>query len=62
MCNNVHCQHYANRFVLILTCMDVSPLQITNCDLGLINDGRLADCFPCLKIREIRFVLVSKAA
>lgn len=44
------------------TWIDVSPLQITNCDLGLINDGRLADCFPCLKIREIRFVLVSKAA
>lgn len=26
-----------------------------------MNDGRFADCFPCLKIRAMRFVFVSKA-
>lgn len=34
---------------------------MTSCERGLMNDGRLADCFPCLKIRAIRFVFVSKA-
>lgn len=42
--------------------MDVKPLHITNWDRGLINDGRLADCLPCLKILEILLVFVSKAA
>lgn len=35
---------------------------MTSCDRGLINDGRLADCLPCLKIRDIRLVFVSSAA
>lgn len=34
---------------------------MTNWERGLINDGRLADCFPCRKIRDMRFVLVSNA-
>lgn len=37
-------------------------MQTTNCERGLIHDGRFADCLPCLNILEMRFVLVSRAA
>ena len=46
----------------ILTCTNMKNEQMTNCDLGLINDGLLADCFPALNMRAMRFVLVSRAA
>lgn len=44
-----------------LTWTEVSEAQMTSCDRGLMKDGRLADCFPCLNIRDMRFVLVSSA-
>lgn len=47
---------------ILITWTDVNPAQMTNCDRGLMNDGRFADCFPCLNIRDIRFVLVKSAA
>jgi hypothetical protein len=40
----------------------MSPEQMMSCDLGEIKLGLLAVCLPALKIREIRFVLVSSAA
>lgn len=43
------------------TWIEDSAAQMTSCDRGLMNDGRFADCFPCLKIRAMRFVFVSKA-
>lgn len=45
----------------ILTWTDDSAAQITSCERGLMNDGLLADCFPCLNIRDMRFVLVRSA-
>lgn len=44
-----------------LTWIDVKAAQITSCDRGLMKDGLLADCFPCLNIRAMRLVLVSNA-
>ena len=44
------------------TWMERSMAQITSCDLGEINDGLRADCFPALKILAIRLVFVSRAA
>lgn len=44
-----------------LTWTEVNAAHITSCDRGLMNDGRLADCFPCLNIRAMRLVFVSKA-
>ncbi|OTF70602.1 hypothetical protein BLA29_006570 [Euroglyphus maynei] len=37
------------------------PPQINNCDFGLMNEGRRAERFPALKMREIRFVLINMA-
>jgi hypothetical protein len=45
-----------------LTCIDIRKLQMMSCDLGEMNDGRLAVCLPALKILAIRFVFVSRAA
>lgn len=47
---------------IVLTCMKIRNEQITNCDLGLMKEGRFADCLPALKIRAMRLVLVSRAA
>lgn len=40
----------------------MKPLQMMSCDRGLIKLGRFAECFPALKIREMRLVFVSNAA
>lgn len=48
--------------IVLHTWTDVKPRQMTICERGLMNDGRLADCLPCLKIRDIRFVFVRRAA
>lgn len=47
---------------MVLTCIKIRNEQITNCDLGLMKEGRFADCLPALNIRAMRLVLVSRAA
>lgn len=45
-----------------LTCIDMSPVQMTNCDLGDMKLGRLTVRRPALNMRDMRFVFVNSAA
>lgn len=45
-----------------LTCTVTRKKQMSSCDLGLMKDGLFAVRVPALKMRAIRFVLVSSAA
>ena len=44
------------------TCIDIRAAHIASCELGDMRIGLLAECLLALKIREIRFVFVSRAA
>lgn len=46
----------------ILTCIDMSPVHMTNCDFGDMKLGRLTVLRPALNIRDMRFVFVNSAA
>jgi hypothetical protein len=45
-----------------LTWTPTSPEQMISWDLGDIKLGLFAECFPALKIREMRLVFVRRAA
>lgn len=42
--------------------MDMSPVQMTNCDFGDMKLGRLTVRRPALNMRDMRFVFVNSAA